>query len=466
MNCRVPCALVLGIVLAGCAQGRPLIPAGPETPPAALRPLPSIRESINGGLPPQDRAIRQTRRSDTAAAKVPAPAPFTPPPLPATPPDSPALPKPESQPEPVAEPPATAAPVDPGLRTVSARPEEVRSPRETEITPGKLVGLTVATVGGDQITLRDLQLAVADWKKSFIPPNQRLGPEEINQIAGMVLENLIDRTLLVQEAKRKLLTSKEKEAQFYKFVDKQWEEKELPGLLRKFDAPNAVALRQSLAEHGRSLETMQQTYRAETMAREFVTAYLATRIRPQKHDMEAYYNEHHDDFHQNAQILWRELLVTFDGPGGKAEAHRKAEALLNRLRHGEDFARLASNESQGPTAKKGGQWKTEPGASAAPAVNDALNRLPKGQISTIIEGPTGYHIVRVEDRRPAGTKPFYDPEVQETIHKTLQEANYRREFQDYTKKLREQTIITYWVEGSDKVPTAPRDPEATRTALP
>ena len=83
-------------------------------------------------------------------------------------------------------------------------------------------------------------------------------------------------------------------------------------------------------------------------------------------------------------------------------AAQTPDALLARLRNGEDFATLAKKESQGPTASAGGKWETTPGSYGVPSVNDALNRLGVNQLSPIIEAPSSFHIVLVELRRPAG----------------------------------------------------------------
>ena len=53
-------------------------------------------------------------------------------------------------------------------------------------------------------------------------------------------------------------------------------------------------------------------------------------------------------------------------------------------------------------------------------VNQALESLPIGKISDVIEGPDGFHIVTVEWRRPAGPASF--EEVQDQIRPKLMEA--------------------------------------------
>ena len=115
------------------------------------------------------------------------------------------------------------------------------------------------------------------------------------------------------------------------------------------------------------------------------------------------------------------VLITSQSTS-RAVALRKANGLLEKLRHGEDFAKLAKKESDGPTASRnrGGLMETSPGGYGIAKVNQALESLPIGKISDVIEGPDGFHIVRVESRRPAGPASF--EEVQDQIRPELMEA--------------------------------------------
>ena len=119
------------------------------------------------------------------------------------------------------------------------------------------------------------------------------------------------------------------------------------------------------------------------------------------------------------------VLLTSDARSREV-ARREAESLLEKLRKGEDFATLAKKESDGPARSRnqGGLMETSPGGYGVPAVNQALESLPIGQLSGVIEGPDGFHIVKVEKRRPAGPASF--EEVQNQIKPILENAKIRR----------------------------------------
>lgn len=353
-----------------------------------------------------------------------------------------------------------------GVRSQTAAPPgDEKTAFRAEIDSGKLMGSTVATVGGAPITLRELQESVWEWQRANLPKGQRLPPEQLNELTQTLLESLIDRQLYIQEARRKLLKSDKQRQLFDDLANKEWKNREIPRLLRKHKVANEFELRTKLEAAGTPLELLRQNFLGELMAREFVQAHLRKRmLEPSQPEFVAYYHEHLKDFHRPAQVTWREIVVKAAAGPARVEARRRADAILERLRRGEDFAAIARAESQGPTAAKGGLWQTEPNASSVPAVNTALDSSPVNAITPILEGPASFHILRVEDRRTAGPLAFDDEEgiVQRTIRQKLQEAAFKRELDSFTSQLRSQTVVAYLYEPTNNR-AAPRDPKAVRT---
>jgi parvulin-like peptidyl-prolyl isomerase len=493
---------LLGLALAGCATGRAALP---ESEAVVERPIPSLRETINatgdvavtpaatatatdGARPapwadrpgsPRPQLVQPPRPLDlpdvppAAAPPVGADTPPPPPLPPEAPPDArhdphlqpaayeapaPAAPAPAAAapaPAPDAPPPAIAAPA-PAPAPTPAPPPGSAMRSDPGPRPGRYIGMTIATAGDEAIGLRELEDSVREWQRTNLPPGQRLQPDQVNELATSLLEQLIDRALLTQEAQLTLLKGDKQRQMFNDFVDKQWKEQEVPRLLRKHDAKDELALRVKLVEQNRSIDLMKQTYRREVLAREFLHQQLKGRVvRPELPQLWAYYRQHLSQFDRPARVVWREILVR-QGPEGPQAARSRAEAILGRLRSGVDFATVAKADSQGPTAAKGGLWETQPGASAAPGVNAALEGLPLNAVSPIIEGPRGLHIVRVEARQPAGPAPF--EAVQNEIAKTIQEQLFTKAVDEYTRDLRARSLVTYQFGR----PPAPRDAAARR----
>ncbi|QEH33511.1 peptidylprolyl isomerase [Aquisphaera giovannonii] len=318
----------------------------------------------------------------------------------------------------------------------------------------KQAGRAAARVGNEVITVHDLIVVVQDQIKRF-SPDQRPSQEEILMVSKTVLAGLIERMLIAQEAKRILKNPKQLN-RLYEAADQYWREQELPPMMRRYVVENEAQLREKMAESGKSLSSLHQNFRQDFLAQAFLEQKLMDCRKVELPEMLKYYNEHvHDrQFDRPAQITWREIIVEYSRHPSPGDARKKAEALLTRLSRGEDFAALARAESEGPTAVKaqGGLMETSPGSYAVDSVNKALAGLPLNQVSPILEGPTSLHIVKVQKRRNAGPATF--EEVQEQVRRTIMVEKLRKGREDLIAKLRQNTPVSNYLDGTEYDPTA------------
>jgi peptidyl-prolyl cis-trans isomerase SurA len=303
--------------------------------------------------------------------------------------------------------------------------------------------LTAAQVGDEIITVRELIAAVSEQCKRRQTSLKSLSKEDQNTLAGIVLKRMIEQSLLTQEAKHTIKNPKMYD-QFAQEADRYWREDQVPQLEIEYHADNDLQLRDRLKEHGRSFDTVAQMARQNWMAENFLHAKIKDRIKVDLPELRKYYEAHKLDkpFDRPAQIVWREIVVEAGRYPRREDARRKIEALHQSLGRGADFAGLARTQSDGPTRSReqGGRMQTSPGTYGVPSVNQALQSLPIGQISGILEGPTSFHIVRVEQRRAAGPAPF--SELQDQIRSTLLEQKYQAERSAYLQKLWDQTPVS------------------------
>jgi peptidyl-prolyl cis-trans isomerase SurA len=321
----------------------------------------------------------------------------------------------------------------------------------------KEAGRPAARVGDDIITLEDLMSALRDYFKTRIPPGTKLSMPEKQILGANVLHQLIDRTLLVQEVKRQIKNPKDLD-RLMSIADKYWLDEEIPPLLSKYTAVNERELAEKLKEENRSLSAMKETFKQEFIAQSFIHEKLKDSVKVNLPDLLKYYNEHLalHEFDRPAQITWREIVVDISKNKSRELARRKADLLLERIKKGEDLAKLARTESDGPrnSRDQGGFMRTSPGGYAIAEVNQALESMPVGQTSGIIEGADGYHIVRVEERRPAGPASFQ--EVNDKIRGILVQQRRAEAQVKLVDKIRSKTLITTIFDGT------PHDPNKVR----
>ena len=101
-----------------------------------------------------------------------------------------------------------------------------------------------------------------------------------------------------------------------------------------------------------------------------------------------------------AQIL---IIVPEDANAAKIQnLKERAERLLVKAKSGEDFFKLAQENSDGTDAKNGGQMGMRPVDRYPTLFAEAVANLKDGDISDIIKSGAGFHILKVISKQSAG----------------------------------------------------------------
>jgi peptidyl-prolyl cis-trans isomerase D len=157
-------------------------------------------------------------------------------------------------------------------------------------------------------------------------------------------------------------------------------------------------------------------------------------------DVLAYYNAHQADYQVKDQVRARHILISVpQGADAKTDAvaKAKAEGILKQLRAGGDFAALAKANSDDPGSKdSGGELGFFTKGRMVPEFEKAAFALQPGQISDLVKTSFGYHIIQVEEKQTAHTKPL--SEVRAQIVPVLQQQRIGTAEQQYANQLANQ----------------------------
>jgi peptidyl-prolyl cis-trans isomerase D len=166
-----------------------------------------------------------------------------------------------------------------------------------------------------------------------------------------------------------------------------------------------------------------------------------------------YYEEHKEEFRQEEQVRARHILFKLAQQAGAEEEARvraEAEAALQRIQAGEDFAAVASQLSQDPaSAQQGGDLGFFKRGEMVKPFEDIAFGLKPGAVSEPVRTDFGYHLIKVEDVQEAGFRPL------EAVAVELRERLTREE----TRRLAEakaQTVSDAMVSAAGEWQTAVR----------
>jgi peptidyl-prolyl cis-trans isomerase D len=140
-------------------------------------------------------------------------------------------------------------------------------------------------------------------------------------------------------------------------------------------------------------------------------------------DEKVYYQSHIDQYKLEdrahvAHILFKTVGMT---DAEAAEVKKKAEDVLNKSKHGGNFADLAKQYSEDTTKDKGGDLGWIVRGQTVPEFEAAAFSLPKGSISDLVKTQYGFHIIQVIGRETARTQTL--DEVKASIVNQLQQQN-------------------------------------------
>ena len=160
-------------------------------------------------------------------------------------------------------------------------------------------------------------------------------------------------------------------------------------------------------------------------------AYFDQSIRGAVTEAEArkYYDSQISSAKPQEEVRARHILVETEG---------KAKEIFEKIAHGEDFARMATEHSKDPGSKEdGGDLGYFGHGQMVPVFEETAFKLKKGDMSQPVQSQFGWHIIKLEDRRQKGAPPF------DSIKDRIIASLVHRRAQELTQSLREKAKLEF-----------------------
>jgi parvulin-like peptidyl-prolyl isomerase len=288
-------------------------------------------------------------------------------------------------------------------------------------------------VNGEIITEFDIRRQVAN---AFQIAREKYGDEGLQrkerEIISKGIDELINRKILVQEAKKVVLADPAKAEEIEKnldaFVKGAVEE---VGSVYKF---YELAHKQGINPLKKRAE-LKDDLLIEEIMRDNV--YRKIVITPK--GIKRYYQEHTDEFSREGSLSFRHIMLMFSKYKTKEDAKSVAEDIVKRLKNGEEFGDLAKEYSRGPHSDEGGLWESDEVRDFRKDLVAKISNLKEGEISPIIDSSLGHHIFKIEEITPSQTLTFQ--QAQSEIRNMLFRDEFVKKRREYLKKLRKDVVI-------------------------
>ena len=259
--------------------------------------------------------------------------------------------------------------------------------------PGENLNPAVIEVNGEKIYAAEISMTMQNIAAQM---GGRENVQDEQQLVQMATQRVVEQTLLAQEARRTNIQPNElRLAEMMQTLERQ--------------AGGREALESNLAAFGMSYDQLAEFVLEMELSRSLIKDQISPTIQVSDEEVKAFYDENSQLFDAEEQVHARHIIfnATLQADAQTvAEARAKAEEARQRALAGEDFAELARELSEGPSAPNGGDLGFFTRGQTAPAFSAAAFALDPGGISPVVRTPFGLHVIKVEEKRPAGRLPL------------------------------------------------------------
>ena len=134
------------------------------------------------------------------------------------------------------------------------------------------------------------------------------------------------------------------------------------------------------------------------------------------------------------------LVVPEGADQSAAEAlSQKAQTIAESAKASSDFAALAKESSDSPSKEQGGEIGVVSRGEMQPALDVAVFNATAGSVVGPIQGRSGFHIVKVEERLPSEI-PSFDS-IKERLRREADEETFQRDYKSYIERLRKEAFV-------------------------
>lgn len=156
--------------------------------------------------------------------------------------------------------------------------------------------------------------------------------------------------------------------------------------------------RQILAEEGYEFSEFREDIRKEITISRLQQREVENRVRVSQNEIDLFLSNRARSGDDNQEYRLRHLLVSTSANSPDRAKLRLVEAQ-ERLQSGEDFSAVAASLSDGQQALEGGDLGWRKGTELPSLFADVVPGMRVGEVSDVITSPSGFHLVKLEDKR-------------------------------------------------------------------
>ncbi len=290
-------------------------------------------------------------------------------------------------------------------------------------------GDRVAVVNGEGITRAEFRAALQQAQSQAAGDGQAVSASRTRALKKKVLENLIGRRLAYQESQQQGL-----------LIDAALVDREVARVLARVS--DASALDEILAQNKLSRARLQVQFQQDLAIRRLLAEQVLSNIEVTDQTLRDFYDNHPNLFKTPALVKASHIFIPA-GPDTTREERKEAVALIKAIQteldQGVPFSDMALDYSQCPSSDNGGDLGYFDKEKMIKGFAEAAFALDPGEISDIVRTGRGYHLIKVEARKPKTKLSFEEVKTRLLLNLKMEKSS--QQINTYLKTLRDQAEI-------------------------
>jgi peptidyl-prolyl cis-trans isomerase SurA len=276
----------------------------------------------------------------------------------------------------------------------------------------------VAVVNEEIITSWEVEQAL----KPLVRDAEKKGPlsdTARRELRTTVISGLIDKKLAEQKIKE--LNIKVGDDELRQAIED----------VKKQNNLTQEALMMALAGQGLTFEQYRSQMRDQLERLRLVSQEVKAKIQVGDQEVRDYYEANRPLFTEEESFRARHIFIKVPPKASQAELDAltaRVEAIRKETQPPADFAAVAAKYTEDATAKDGGSLGVFKKGDMQGEFVQLLERLKPGEVSGIIKTPSGFHIIKLEERVPGKAKSFESvkAEIEERLYKKKSDERFNQ----------------------------------------
>ncbi|WP_229483517.1 peptidylprolyl isomerase [Massilia horti] len=205
-------------------------------------------------------------------------------------------------------------------------------------------------------------------------------------------------------------------------------------------------MRNQMEKEGLPFSQFREEIRSEIMMQRLREHEVDSKIQVSDAEVDTYLAAEKAAAAERVEMNISQILVSIPANASPEQiAARKARAdeVARQLRTGADFAKMAATYSEAPDALKGGEIGWRDPDRLPPLFSSELHKLKPGQVTPVLKSNTGFHILKLVDKRNLANGEEAKTVVEQTharhilmkVTPTMTEAEVKRKLLELKEKM-------------------------------